>query len=151
MEAVKAPMQGHRHDHAVRGKSAESVGHRAKLEREDGEGQSRAAARIARAERGSAYRFGGESYAAVVSAVFVSMSISFAAVSVSGQASGAAEPAAGDAVGVQTAASTVGLDQVATKDGDTEAAARSYVGAALFVSAQVTYTSSSIALALMQR
>ncbi|WP_425073704.1 hypothetical protein [Sagittula sp. S175] len=170
--ATQQPVHRHHHDHEVRGRSDESVGHRAKVERQEGERQGDAASRIARGRE-----YGGDSYSAVVSAVFVSFTMTFAAVSVTGRASDAAEPAAAwaaeatevsendrDADDVVVAAPASGdvamapsaeeATEVAESDGDADdvgAAAQGYQGAAMFVSAQMTYTSASIALALLQK
>lgn len=153
--------------HGHRGLHAEAIGHRARTERLEGERQGQAASRIAH-ERNAARRaeaspevedpvatpatpedaanappvYGGDSYAAVVSAVFVSVTVGVGMTLASGSGE-VAEPAPAE---VQEAPG----DATAPEEAAAETAVAGYQGSAMFVSAQMTYTSASIALALMQ-
>ncbi|EBA10190.1 hypothetical protein SSE37_19332 [Sagittula stellata E-37] len=160
------PPQGshhHRPAEGARGGASQSIGHRAKAERLDGESQGQAASRLAH-ERNALRTGGGAS--AVVEAAFVSLSLSFSGVAVAG-ASGAAGPGpetteADATVGAATAEPGVTTDAPeeavtvaapppdAPSEGTDTEAASGYSAYMTSFSAQVSYTSTSIALQLLR-
>jgi len=154
------PAQGHLHNRpaeGARGSAAQSIGHRAKAERQEGESQGQAASRIAH-ER-NALRAGSET-SVVVEAVFVSLSMSFTGVAVTGAPAGA-DDAGGDGAVVATdlpepmpvpeeAVTDEASAPVAPEDGVPDGAESGYTAYLTTFSAQVSYSSASIALQLLR-
>ncbi len=153
------PAQGHLHNRpaeGARGSAAQSIGHRAKAERQEGESQGQAASRIAH-ER-NALRAGSET-SVVVEAVFVSLSMSFTGVAVTGAPVGA-DDAGSDGAGAADVPETMPEPEAAVtdeaaapgapEDGVPDGAESGYTAYLTTFSAQVSYSSASIALQLLR-